>query len=251
MFDNLMEFKAKFGASAAELGINEDFMFSYETKGKFLGYDCDCYLGFDADKIFTDFSLYVYGVEGSGLADKLNDMCAGPISSNMTPYVASNGGAVYSTVYEDKDALITVSMAQNRNYYSVKFKPNPNPGYLGTLTLKPAEFKGFFPEAVEADPAGYDNGILTVKVTNHSGAPFDVSDDFVLFERKESSYYSKFRIVQSFAPTAVNTVLPEKSLDVKLDLRVFGKPVPNTYMVQFSGIELYFVLADDSGADTI
>lgn len=67
-------------------------MYSYKTKGKFFDYDCDCYLEFDGNKVFTSFSLYVYD---DNLIERLNDVYSGLISSNMMPYVASNGGAVY------------------------------------------------------------------------------------------------------------------------------------------------------------
>lgn len=65
----------------------------------------------------------------------------------------------------------------------------------------------------------------------------------MLFERKDSSYYSKFKIEQFLLSAATYTILPEESADIELDLRLFGKPAPNEYMVKFAGIELYFVLA--------
>ena len=246
MFDDVMELKKRFGSTAAELGIKEAFFLSYKAKGKFFGQNCDCCLYFDGNNLFTDYDIYVDGDKNSNPNDLINDMCSGPVSSNMTPYVESNGGAVYTCVYEDKDALIAVSKAQKQKYYRINVKPNPNPGYVGTLTLKPAGTKGFFPKGVEANPAKYDHGILTVRVTNHTEEPLELSDEFTLFERRESSYYSKFKISLPFSPAVTYPVLPGGTADIKLDLRRFGKATPNEYMVEFSGIQLYFVLADSS-----
>lgn len=243
-FEDVMELKSKFGTAAADFGIREAFLISYQAKGKFFGYDCDCYLYFDSDQKFTDYDLSVYGDKNGKLIEILNDIYSGPISSDMTPYVASNGGAVYNSTFEDPDALITVSLSQ-KDYIKVKIKPNPDPGFFGTLTLKPAGFKGFFPKGAEADPAGYENGVLTVKVSNHTEAPLALSDDFELYERRESSYCSKFRITMPFSPNKTAAVLPEETAEIRLDLRAFGKVTPNEYMVRFSGIELYFVLTDE------
>ncbi len=239
-FTDLMELKGKFGATAAELGIQEDFMFTYTAKGNFFGQNCSCCLGFDGDKVLTDYSIYVHEDPN----EMFTDLYSGPVSANMTPYVESNGGAVYTYVYEDKDALISVSKADKRADYHVVFKPNPNPGFFGTLTLKPADDDGSFPKKTEAKPAGYDNGILTVRVTNRGESPLELSDEFMLFERGDSAYYSKPPMLFRNADTY--TVLPGETADISLDLRIFGKVTPNGYMVEFSGIELYFVLEDSS-----
>ena len=240
-FDDVMVLNERFGSTAAELGINETFAICYKAKGKFFDYDCDCCLYFDNDLVFTDYELYVYGDKNGRLINKLNDMYSGPVSSDMTPYAASNGGAVYTYVYESEQAVVSVSMSQ-KNYYHVNIKPNNNPGYYGKLTLKPSGFKSIIPENVAADIAGYDNGILTVKVFNHAVKSFDISDDFVLFERRGTSFYSKFRISLSVSPVHSFAVLPGKAAEIKLDLRAFGRVIPNEYMVKISDIELYFVL---------
>ena len=247
-FENVLELKSQFGRTAAELGIKDSFMFSYQAKGNFCGHDCDCCLSFDMnDHILTDYDLYFSGEKAGELMDVLNDLCSGPVSSGMTPYAAVNGGAVYRYVFEDREAVFTLSMSQN-NSLRISVKPNKNPGFCGTLTLQPAGFKGFFPEKAEADPMGYDGGILTVRVVNHVEAPLDLSDDFALFERRGNSYYSKFKIIMQYIPANTYTVRPGEAAEIRLDLRSFGKPVPNEYMVKFSGIELYFVLADASPA---
>lgn len=244
MFEDVMELKKKFGTAAADFGIHESFLISYQAKGKFFGYDCDCYLYFDFDQKFTDYDLFVYGNKAGKLIDILYDTYSGPIVSDMTPYVASNGGAVYNSTFEDPDALITLSLSQ-KDYIKVKIKPNPDPGFFGTLALKPAEFKGFSPKGVDAVPAEYEKGVLTVKVSNHTGEALALSDNFELYERRESSYYSKFRKTFSVSPVTTITVPPEETAEIRLDLRAFGKVTPNEYLVRFSGIELYFVLADE------
>lgn len=126
MFEDLMALKERFGATAAELGIDEEFWFSYKTNGKFFDYDCDCYLYFDENKIFTDYDLFVYGDENGRLSSLMDNKYSKPVSSHATPYVASNGGAVYTDIYEDEDAIIAVTKAQNNNYHHISIKPKTN-----------------------------------------------------------------------------------------------------------------------------
>ncbi len=247
--DDALELKHQFGLSAADLGITDDFMFSYQAKGKFFGFDCDCFLFFDFDKVFTDYSIQVYGNNNGMLIDILNDTYSGPLSSSMTPYAASNGGAVYSYVFEDPEALLTVSLSQS-NSLKISIKPNQNPGYFGSLCVKTAEFKGFFPEKLEVFPLSFSKGILTVKLNNHSDHVYDISDEFALYEMREASYYSKFRLSLSLKPSLSIRLLPEESTEINLDLRSFGKPAPNKYMVKFSGIELYFILEDEASSQS-
>ena len=241
-FGDLWELRKQFGLTAKECGIFEKEPYVYKTNGSFFDHDCDCYLNFDIDDRFISYDLYIYGIKGNELDEKLCDICSGPSSSFVTPYVISNGGAVYTTVYEEHFAVISVSKASNKSYYSINIKPNHDPGFQGVLKLKPAKYKGLFPEGIVVDPVGYDNGILTIEIYNHRHYSFDISDDFELYEHKGSAYYSKFKVSQSLALFHNYSVAPGEKIKIKLDIRVFGKVVPNEYMIKLSEFDLYFVL---------
>ena len=132
---------------------------------------------------------------------KMNDRYNGPTDAGETPYVLSNGGAREWYLFDAGPAQIEISRGSRENFTSVTISenPNPTPGYTKQLQLKKCAKDNRFliGKTIQMRAETYQNGILTVSITNRSGTDCVCSGQYNLAQDRDGTgygYMNKIRL---------------------------------------------------------
>lgn len=179
---------------------------------------------------------------------QLVDSYSGPVSYGEEPYVESNGGSVQWFFFDAGAVNIMLSQASKYNYYSVSIQKNDMP--TSTNQLQVTNVSTSSPQD-EISVKNYQNGILTLKVSQRLGEETAKEEEFTLHEAAEdgNGYYSLNQIdsmCRNWEPVKV-TQSAEASGDaeIALDLRVFGKVFPGDYMAKVGNLRIEFSLVEE------
>ena len=188
------------------------------------------------------------------LYGKLMDRYGGPLDCGETPFAIANGGAVRWCLFDAGASEVTVSMGSLKDSVDVSISENPNPGYTGKLVLirnqdgLPSPFEKRLVLAAEA----YENGILTVSLTNRLGEPAVYTERFELAKSTDGKSYGHLVRKPNRPETAGTGVLEignKETRKLTFDLRLFGKVEPGKYMLIFNDRQLLFELVpEESGS---
>lgn len=201
------------------------------------------------ERVISEINLYMYKPDFSVCFEQLKELYGGPVDYDMEPYAESNGGAVERYRFDAGPVLVSLAQASKRNYSTITFAANPNPGYQGTLQLKPArqELFGSSDLKLSAGKADFDNGVLTLHIQNTSGDVFTVTDTWTLYEKREDDGYdSMFPVGMMLRPEQSFELEDGAEMELLCDLRDYGKLIPGKYMIDLDGRCLEFELEGTS-----
>ena len=189
-----------------------------------------------------------FSVKNSSIGDfygQLNDLYSGPSDAGEEPYVELNGGARQWYTFDAGGALINISQGSRESFVSITISKNPSPGYTGELTLVKHQ-KRVPSGEMGMNTVQYEDGILTVLITNRLGESSVYTDDYVLARKKdgETGYSSMVPISLQVSDAEPETyeIEDEKKGELACDLRIFGKVEPGSYMLILDNMQTTFEL---------
>jgi len=262
--DDLMDTTEWIGKTQDEIGLNMDEKeISCDVKGTFLGSKASGNVGF-ADKNENGQRIagrVTLSIRKSSLYDfynKLMDIYGGPIKEGMEPYAESNGGAVEWYTFDAGNVLIVISQGSKSDNVLVEIKENPNPSSTEKLVLRrTAESEiATLPLEMMIKAVSYDNGFLTVAITNQTGSDMTYTDDFILAKSSDGGQtYAHLNKMgnKNTIDCEPNTyeIADLETQELKCDLRQFGKIEAGMYMIIFDDANAEFQLipeSEDTGA---
>ena len=189
-----------------------------------------------------------FSVKNSSIGDfygQLNGLYSGPSDAGEEPYVESNGGARQWYTFDAGEALINISQGSRESFVSITISKNPSPGYTGELTLVKHQ-KRVPSGEMGMNTVRYEDGILTVLITNRLGESSVYTDDYVLARKKdgETGYSSMVHISLQVSDEEPETyeIEDKKTGELACDLRIFGKVEPGSYMLILDDMQTTFEL---------
>lgn len=179
----------------------------------------------------------------------LTDLYSGVCDEGMEPYAEVNGGAVQWYTFDAGKALINISQGSKNNFVVVTFTLNPNPGYTGKLVIRKVAEPEIetLPLIMKLKAVDYDNGILTVSISNQSGYDMTYTDDFILAKSDDNgqTYAHLFKTGSAFMSSEKENsyeIADLETQELKCDLRVFGKIEAGMYMIIIGDMRAEFQL---------
>ena len=251
--DDIFSAAELIGKSYEECGLQEKpSNAGIKTEGSFFEIPVNGYSWFTPDdQGIPRLERVDFSIEDSCIDDfydQLADLYGGPSAFGEEPYSEVNGGAREWYEFDAGAALVKISQGSNEDYVYLKICQNQAPGYTGSLILSHVD--PVLDGSMQMKALQYENGILTVAITNRSKEAAAYSDQYVLAKRKEgeTGYGSLTRIrEQSGDPKNSNIyeIGAGETQKFACDLRVFGKVEPGEYMLLLDDMQTTFELAEE------
>ena len=244
------------GKSYMECGLTDDPGFDdVKVEGEFFGAPVEggaCFMPAPGQKTACLKSVGFSVKEGSfrDYYTQLTDRYSGPVNSGMTPFAIANGGAREWYIFDAGLTQIDISRGNVGKGVYVVISENPNPGYTGRLSIVTHKdgLKSPFEKMMKLKALSYENGILTVSITNCTGEPSTYSDSYILAKNTEGTGYSHMVKITQWRdenePTMYE-IADKETKELACDLRIFGKVNPGKYMLILDGRQLLFELAKE------
>ena len=129
---------------------------------------------------------------------------------------------------------------------TVSIYADPDPDSTGELTLK-TEYALFslFPDDMEMKAIDYENGILSVEITNHTEETISFDKQYTLAYEDGSGYSSMNRMIEEDEEAEMCALGSNETAELACDLRVFGKVKPGKYMLLVDEMQTVFELIEE------
>jgi len=230
----------------------------YDIEGKFLEAKASGVLAFSkedekGERLVERLTITVKNSSLVDMYEKLIDIYGGPLNHGEEPYAKANGGAVDWYSFDAGRALLVISQGSEVNYCNVEIKKNPNPTSSEKLVIRKEQESELttLPLEMIVKATEYNNGILTLEITNQTGEEISYSDDFILAKSSDNgqTYAHMTKLVSM---DLINEEPSEyqiadcKTQKMTCDLRRFGKIEAGMYMIILDDFRCEFQLIPES-----
>lgn len=253
--DDLLSLTDWLGKTDKELnldaaGASGKYM-SFDVEGTFLGKKAQGSVGFEKSE--DDYHVYrvSFTASKSSLEEfyaQLIDTYGGPVDKGTEPYAKANGGAVDWFVFDAGNALVKISQGSLVDYVSVEYSQNTNPSDAGKLVIrKVAETESSYSGYdMVLRALSYENGILTVSITNQTDETITYTDDYVLAKSADDgntyAHLNRMDDDLGFADAQEYEIAAGQTQEMECDLRIFGKIESGKYMLILDDMQAEFQL---------
>lgn len=202
-------------------------------------------------RIVDSISLYTEDSSINDFYEKMLDLYGGPVNQGMEPYAKSNGGAQEWYVFDGGDVLVKICQGSENSFVEINVNINPEPEQVGKLVLRAAADTDIMTLqlSMSMKAVSYEDGILTVAITNQLGADASYSDDYILAKQtKDGGYVHMNPMGNVNSPESeANTysIADTETQELRCDLRKFGKVYPDKYMLILDDMEMEFELLEE------
>jgi len=253
--DDILSTTDWIGKTKKELNLDVDEKETHvRIEGDFLGSPADGNISFhdknsEGDSVAKWVSFTIKKKSIVDFFEKLMDLYGGPVNEGMEPYAKDNGGAVEWFEFDAGKAIVRIQQGSEQNYVTVTINSNPNPTNAEMLVLKtPSDSEiSTLPLEMMMKVTGYEDGILTVAITNQVGEEMTYTDDYILAKSYDNgvtyAHMNKSGVIGiNVSKANVYKIADLETQELKCDLRIFGKLEAGMYMIILDDMKAEFQL---------